>query len=154
MIPFRDSKLTRLFQNFFCGRGKAAMIVNVNQCSSMFDETLHVFKFSAVAKQVIVNRKRMTSRHDFLRFKMKFQFLACRFYCSVFCFLLFFFTICLFLFCQFLQFDGFVKSCLYKSYLINTFCDLFRCFKLIVRWLELHCIHHLNSCQHIENFFF
>ena len=28
------------------------MIVNVNQCASMFDETLHVFKFSAVAKQV------------------------------------------------------------------------------------------------------
>lgn len=28
------------------------MIVNVNQCSSMFDETLHVFKFSAIAKQV------------------------------------------------------------------------------------------------------
>ncbi|ESO82312.1 hypothetical protein LOTGIDRAFT_134756 [Lottia gigantea] len=52
IIPFRDSKLTRLFQNFFCGRGKAAMIVNVNQCASMFDETLHVFKFSAIAKQV------------------------------------------------------------------------------------------------------
>lgn len=28
------------------------MIVNVNQCASMFDETLHVFKFSAIAKQV------------------------------------------------------------------------------------------------------
>ena len=57
LIPFRDSKLTRLFQNFFCGRGKAAMIVNVNQCASMFDETLHVFKFSAVAKQVVVVQK-------------------------------------------------------------------------------------------------
>ncbi|XP_071144826.1 kinesin-like protein KIF20B isoform X2 [Mytilus edulis] len=57
LIPFRDSKLTRLFQNFFSGRGKAAMIVNVNQCASMFDETLHVFKFSAVAKQVVVVQK-------------------------------------------------------------------------------------------------
>ena len=28
------------------------MIVNVNQCASMFDETLHVFKFSAIANQV------------------------------------------------------------------------------------------------------
>lgn len=28
------------------------MIVNVSQCASMFDETLHVFKFSAIAKQV------------------------------------------------------------------------------------------------------
>ena len=52
IVPFRESKLTRLFQNFFVGRGKAAMIVNVNQCASMFDETLHVFKFSAIASQV------------------------------------------------------------------------------------------------------
>ncbi|XP_050413395.1 kinesin-like protein KIF20A, partial [Patella vulgata] len=57
IIPFRDSKLTRLFQNFFSGRGKAAMIVNVNQCASMFDETLHVFKFSAIAKQLVVHQK-------------------------------------------------------------------------------------------------
>lgn len=29
------------------------MIVNINQCASTYDETLHVMKFSAVAKQVI-----------------------------------------------------------------------------------------------------
>ena len=29
------------------------MIVNVNMCASMFDETLHVMKFSAIAKKVI-----------------------------------------------------------------------------------------------------
>ncbi|XP_053098571.1 kinesin-like protein KIF20A isoform X3 [Hemicordylus capensis] len=52
-IPFRESKLTRLFQPFFCGKGNACMIVNINQCASMYDETLHVMKFSAVAKQVI-----------------------------------------------------------------------------------------------------
>ncbi|XP_005092215.1 kinesin-like protein KIF20B isoform X2 [Aplysia californica] len=52
MVPFRDSKLTRLLQNFFNGSGRAAMIVNVSQCLSMFDDTLHVFKFSAIAKQV------------------------------------------------------------------------------------------------------
>ena len=52
IVPFRDSKLTRLFQSFFCGQGKAAMIVNINQCASMFDETLHALKYSAVAKQV------------------------------------------------------------------------------------------------------
>ncbi len=28
------------------------MVVNVNQCASMFDETLHALKYSAVAKQV------------------------------------------------------------------------------------------------------
>ncbi|NXF11522.1 KI20A protein, partial [Smithornis capensis] len=52
-IPFRESKLTRLFQPFFCGKGKACMIVNINQHASTYDETLHVMKFSAVARQVI-----------------------------------------------------------------------------------------------------
>ncbi|NXU52159.1 KI20A protein, partial [Turnix velox] len=52
-IPFRESKLTRLFQPFFCGKGKACMIVNINQHASTYDETLHVLKFSAIAKQVV-----------------------------------------------------------------------------------------------------
>lgn len=52
-VPFRESKLTRLFQGMFCGRGRASMIVNINQCASTYDETLHVMKFSAVAKQVL-----------------------------------------------------------------------------------------------------
>ncbi|NWH66354.1 KI20A protein, partial [Geococcyx californianus] len=52
-IPFRESKLTRLFQPFFCGKGKACMIVNINQHASTYEETLHVMKFSAVAKEVI-----------------------------------------------------------------------------------------------------
>eukprot|EP00064_Thunnus_orientalis_P008434 superscaffoldBa00001001_g8457 len=52
-IPFRESKLTKLFQAVFCGKGKASMIVNINQCASTYDETLHVMKFSAVAKQVV-----------------------------------------------------------------------------------------------------
>ncbi|XP_008305932.1 kinesin-like protein KIF20A [Cynoglossus semilaevis] len=52
-VPFRESKLTKLFQAFFCGKGRASMIVNINQCASTYDETLHVMKFSAVAKQVV-----------------------------------------------------------------------------------------------------
>ncbi|NWI43897.1 KI20A protein, partial [Picathartes gymnocephalus] len=52
-IPFRESKLTRLFQPFFCGKGRACMIVNINQHTSTYDETLHVMKFSAIARQVI-----------------------------------------------------------------------------------------------------
>lgn len=54
-IPFRESKLTKLFQAVFCGKGRASMIVNINQCASTYDETLHVMKFSAVAKQVGVS---------------------------------------------------------------------------------------------------
>ena len=51
-MPYRDSKLTRLFQSFLLGRGKAAMIVNISKMPLLFDETLQVLKFSAVAKQV------------------------------------------------------------------------------------------------------
>uniref|UniRef100_H3BCP2 Kinesin-like protein n=1 Tax=Latimeria chalumnae TaxID=7897 RepID=H3BCP2_LATCH len=53
VVPFRDSKLTRVFQGFFSGRGKSYMIVNINQCASTYDETLHVIKFSAVASQLV-----------------------------------------------------------------------------------------------------
>lgn len=52
MVPFRDSKLTRVFQGFFTGRGRSCMIVNINQCASTYDETLYVAKFSATASQV------------------------------------------------------------------------------------------------------
>ncbi|KAM9561505.1 LOW QUALITY PROTEIN: kinesin-like protein KIF20B [Salvelinus alpinus] len=53
-VPFRESKLTHYLQGFFSGRGKACMIVNINQCASMYDETLNVLKFSAVAQKVVV----------------------------------------------------------------------------------------------------
>nr|XP_054606408.1 kinesin-like protein KIF20B [Nothobranchius furzeri] len=53
-VPFRESKLTHYLQSFFCGQGKACMIVNINQCASMLDETLNVLKFSAVAQKVVV----------------------------------------------------------------------------------------------------
>ncbi|NWU66273.1 KI20A protein, partial [Pterocles burchelli] len=53
MVPFRDSKLTRVFQGFFTGRGRSCMIVNINQCASTYDETLYVAKFSAIASQLV-----------------------------------------------------------------------------------------------------
>ena len=87
IVPFRESRLTRLFQTFFqgnflrnshirsgqgfvilrfcrlhassfaychAGKGRAMMIVNVNQLASTFDETLHAIKFSAIAKEVVI----------------------------------------------------------------------------------------------------
>ncbi|XP_078267408.1 kinesin-like protein KIF20A [Rhinoraja longicauda] len=53
VVPFRDSKLTRIFQGFFSNHGKSCMIVNINQCASTYDETLQVMKFSAIASQLI-----------------------------------------------------------------------------------------------------
>ncbi|XP_058649058.1 kinesin-like protein KIF20B isoform X1 [Onychostoma macrolepis] len=54
-IPFRESKLTHYLQGFFCGHGKVCMIININQCASVYDETLNVLKFSAVAQKVVVH---------------------------------------------------------------------------------------------------
>ena len=35
------------------------MIVNVNQCASTFDETLHALKYSAIAKQVVIGQEQV-----------------------------------------------------------------------------------------------
>ncbi|TSL04225.1 Kinesin-like protein KIF20A [Bagarius yarrelli] len=53
VIPFRDSKLTRVLQGYFSGNGRACMMVNINSCSSSYDETLHALKFSAIATQLV-----------------------------------------------------------------------------------------------------
>uniref|UniRef100_A0A8C2ZPD0 Kinesin-like protein n=1 Tax=Cyclopterus lumpus TaxID=8103 RepID=A0A8C2ZPD0_CYCLU len=52
VVPFRDSKMTRVLQGFFCGRGTSSMVVNINPCASIYDETLQALKFSAIATQV------------------------------------------------------------------------------------------------------
>ncbi|XP_040907805.1 kinesin-like protein KIF20A isoform X2 [Toxotes jaculatrix] len=53
VVPFRDSKLTRVLQGFFCGRGTSSMVVNINPCASVYDETLQALKFSAIATQLV-----------------------------------------------------------------------------------------------------
>nr|XP_004564048.2 kinesin-like protein KIF20A [Maylandia zebra] len=53
VVPFRDSKLTRVLQGFFCGRGTSTMVVNINPCASIYDETLQALKFSAIATQLV-----------------------------------------------------------------------------------------------------
>ncbi len=49
MLPFRNF---RIFQSFFSGRGKSSMIVNVSQSAYLFDESLQVCKFAAIASKV------------------------------------------------------------------------------------------------------
>lgn len=40
MVPYRDSKVTHLFKNYFDGEGKVRMIVCVNPKAVEYDETL------------------------------------------------------------------------------------------------------------------
>ncbi|XP_056295737.1 kinesin-like protein KIF20A [Pseudoliparis swirei] len=53
VVPFRDSKMTRVLQGFFCGRGTSSMVVNINPCASIYDATLQALKFSAIATQLV-----------------------------------------------------------------------------------------------------
>ncbi|XP_019880948.2 kinesin-like protein subito [Aethina tumida] len=57
VVPFRESKLTQLFQKALAGHENICMIVNINPCLKMFDETHHVLNFSAVMKEIIVDEK-------------------------------------------------------------------------------------------------
>lgn len=51
-VPFRDSKLTRLFQDYLAGSGRAMMIVNVSPKAADYMETSHVIDFGCLAKAV------------------------------------------------------------------------------------------------------
>ncbi|EDQ90372.1 uncharacterized protein MONBRDRAFT_24755 [Monosiga brevicollis MX1] len=50
--PFRESRLTRLFQGYLEGKGVVRMIVNLSVEDKDYDETIHVLNFSAIARKV------------------------------------------------------------------------------------------------------
>lgn len=60
VVPYRESRLTRLFANFFSPPGlgvassKACLLVNAAPSVELADETLHALRFSALASQVIL----------------------------------------------------------------------------------------------------
>jgi len=54
MVPYRDSKLTLLFKNYFEGNGKIKMILCINPSSIEFDETINVLKFSDLVKDILL----------------------------------------------------------------------------------------------------
>ncbi|XP_021341176.1 kinesin-like protein KIF23 isoform X5 [Mizuhopecten yessoensis] len=56
MVPYRDSKLTHLFKNYFDGDGKVRMIVCINPRAEEYDETIHVMKFAELTQEVMVAR--------------------------------------------------------------------------------------------------
>jgi len=56
MVPYRDSRVTHLFRNYFEGEGKVKMIVCVNPRISDFDENVNVMKFSELTQEVQIER--------------------------------------------------------------------------------------------------
>ncbi|KAL2733466.1 kinesin-like protein KIF23 isoform X1 [Vespula maculifrons] len=63
MIPYRDSKLTHLFKNYFDGEGQIRMIVCVNPRAEDYDETIQAMKFAEITQEVQVARS-VTSKLD------------------------------------------------------------------------------------------
>ncbi|KAF8343056.1 P-loop containing nucleoside triphosphate hydrolase protein [Cantharellus anzutake] len=56
---YRTSKLTELFQEFFEGRGRAVMIVNVNPFDTGYHENATVMEFAALASEVSTNTTKL-----------------------------------------------------------------------------------------------
>ncbi|XP_047453267.1 kinesin-like protein KIF23 isoform X2 [Mugil cephalus] len=54
MVPYRDSKVTHLFKNYFDGEGKVRMVVCVNPKADEYEETLLVMRFAEMTQEVEV----------------------------------------------------------------------------------------------------
>jgi len=54
IVPFRESKLTRLFKSYLTGQGKSSLIICISQAEYLFDETIHVCKFAHLASKVTI----------------------------------------------------------------------------------------------------
>lgn len=66
--PFRESKLTRLFQKPLSGNENIALIVNVNPSPNLYIETQNVLNFSAIAKKIIIEPKKIHRKKSISRF--------------------------------------------------------------------------------------
>lgn len=66
--PFRESKLTRLFQRALSGKEQIALIVNVNPIPNLYTETQNVLNFSAIAKKIVIEPKKIRRQVSNSRF--------------------------------------------------------------------------------------
>lgn len=56
LVPYRDSRLTLLFKNYFEGEGCVHMMVCINPAAEDYEENQHVMKFAEVSRTVKVNK--------------------------------------------------------------------------------------------------
>ena len=56
MVPYRDSKITHLFKNYFDGEGKVRMVVCVNPKAEEYDESIVSILFSYSISMKFLNR--------------------------------------------------------------------------------------------------
>ncbi|XP_076269406.1 kinesin-like protein subito [Rhynchophorus ferrugineus] len=56
MPPFRESKLTHLFQKAILGKENIDLMITINPSKNMFAENQHTLNFSAIAKEVVIDK--------------------------------------------------------------------------------------------------
>ncbi|KOC61306.1 Kinesin-like protein KIF20A [Habropoda laboriosa] len=61
--PFRESKLTRLFQKALSGKEHIALIVNINPLPNLYIETQSVLNFSAIAKKIVIEKEKVHKKN-------------------------------------------------------------------------------------------
>jgi hypothetical protein len=62
IVPFRQSKLTRIFQQWFVAQSRMVMLVNVSAAAQDLDEMVHALRYGAIAKNIVI-RSKVQSRH-------------------------------------------------------------------------------------------
>jgi hypothetical protein len=62
IVPFRQSKLTRIFQQWFVAQSRMVMLVNVSAAAADYDEMTHALRYGAIAKNIVI-RSKVQSRH-------------------------------------------------------------------------------------------
>jgi kinesin family protein 23 len=62
IVPYRDSKLTHLFKNYFDGDGKVKMVVCVSPRAEDYDETIHVMRFAEVTQEVQIQVEKQPAK--------------------------------------------------------------------------------------------
>jgi len=55
-VPYRDSRVTHLFRNYFEGEGKVKMVVCVNPRPTDYDENVNVMQFAELTQEVQIER--------------------------------------------------------------------------------------------------
>jgi len=55
-VPYRDSKVTHLFRNYFEGEGKVKMVVCVNPRPTDYEENVNVMQFAELTQEVQIER--------------------------------------------------------------------------------------------------
>jgi kinesin family protein 20 len=61
IVPFRESKLTMIFQEYFQGDQNITMITNINPSKEDFEESLRVLNYACTAKEIKPIRSRIVT---------------------------------------------------------------------------------------------